>query len=60
MVHEELVCEDCTESNFHQDHSDQILLLKAAAQSIVSKLTSMTNGIFESNDFLKTCSDFHL
>ena len=31
VVHEELVCEDCTDSEFHQNHNDQILLLKAAA-----------------------------
>lgn len=58
VVHEELVCEECTDSEYHKDHNDQILLLKAAAQNIVTKISNMTNDIFNSNEFLKTCSDF--
>ncbi len=52
VVHEELVCEDCTDSEFHKTHNDQILLLKAAAQNLCSKLSNMTNEIFASNEFL--------
>ncbi|CAI2364240.1 unnamed protein product [Moneuplotes crassus] len=50
-VHQELVCEDCTDSEKHIHHSNKILLLKAAARDIVSKISNMTNELFESNDF---------
>jgi hypothetical protein len=54
VVHQELVCEDCTDSNKHIDHSDKILLLKAAAQDIINKVSLMTNQLFDNEDFLST------
>lgn len=51
-VHQELVCEDCTDSDKHIDHNDKILLLKAAAQDIINKITLMTNQLFNNDEFL--------
>jgi hypothetical protein len=35
MMHKELMCEECCDLSHHKDHNNQILLLKAAAQSFL-------------------------
>ena len=59
-IHQELVCEDCTDSDKHIDHNDKILLLKAAAQDIINKVTNVTNDLLQNDEFLNMCSNFKL
>ena len=59
-VHEELVCEDWTESTKHVDHNDKILLLKAAAQDIINKISNMINQMLKNDEFLNEWSNLKL
>lgn len=59
-VHQELVCEDCTDSEKHIEHNDKILLLKAAALDIINKISIMTKQLSNNDKVLSTCLDFKL
>ena len=60
IIHNELVCEDCTESSYHRDHNNQILLLKAAAQNIIFKIEERLSEIYKNKNFLLSCCSFKL
>ena len=59
-VHEELVCEDWTDSTKHVDHNDKILLLKAAAQDVINKISIMINQMLKNDEFLSECTNLKL
>ena len=60
IIHNELVCEDCTDSPYHRDHNNQILLLKAAAQNIVFRVKEKLDEIYKNKNFLFSCCSFKL
>lgn len=55
------MCEECCDLSHHKDHNNQILLLKAAAQSFLKDVDSKLNDVLQSQKVqLMKCQDFNL
>jgi hypothetical protein len=61
MMHKELMCEECCDLSHHKDHNNQILLLKAAAQSFLKDVDFRLSEVLSAQKLsLMKCQDFNL